>query len=98
MGLLCMSNSGPSVNPVPLYCKSVRGCSRQALAPAAFAGVLGGYLAYDCVHYCLHHGRGRRGWLGALRGAHLAHHFRAPHAGFGISSVLFDALLATRIK
>ena len=60
--------------------------------------MLGGYLAYDCVHYCLHHGRGRRGWLGALRGAHLAHHFRAPHAGFGISSGLFDALLATRIK
>jgi hypothetical protein len=68
----------------------------QALAPAAFAGVLGGYLAYDCVHYALHHAHGRRGWLGALRRAHLDHHFRRPGAGFGISSGLFDALLATR--
>ncbi len=68
----------------------------QALAPAAFAGVLGGYLAYDCVHYALHHAAGRRGWLGALRRAHLDHHFRRPGAGFGISSGLFDALLATR--
>jgi len=68
----------------------------QALAPAAFAGVLGGYLAYDCMHYALHHAHGRRGWLGALRRAHLDHHFRRPGAGFGISSGLFDALLATR--
>lgn len=64
-----------------------------------FAGVLTGYLAYDCIHYAIHHGAlpsGRVfGVLAAVKQAHLAHHFRRPDANFGISSPLVDFLLRT---
>ena len=59
-----------------------------------FTGMAAGYLAYDCLHFWMHHRRGG-GWLARLRAAHLHHHFRCPEAGFGISSPLFDVLLAT---
>lgn len=55
-----------------------------------------GYLAYDCMHYAMHHGAlPRAGLLGLIRRAHLEHHFRRPGANFGISSPLVDLLLGT---
>jgi sterol desaturase/sphingolipid hydroxylase (fatty acid hydroxylase superfamily) len=68
----------------------------QAAMLPVFSGVLLGYLVYDCVHYAIHHAHDRRGWLAGLKRAHLAHHFRAPRANFGISSGAFDVLLRTR--
>ncbi len=58
-----------------------------------FTGVLIGYLSYDCIHYALHHGQLKHGWMGRLKQRHLDHHFRHPEATFGISSGVFDVLL-----
>ena len=70
----------------------------QAAVLPVFAGVLLGYLAYDCMHYAIHHGALPRGGLLALiRSAHLEHHFRRPDANFGISSPLVDLLLRTGV-
>src|SRR5262249_10609328 len=47
-----------------------------------FMGFIIGYLAYDMVHYYLHHGR-PKSWTGrALRRLHMLHHFRDPERGF----------------
>ena len=66
----------------------------QAAVLPMFTGIASGYLAYDCLHYCMHHGSAH-GALAPLRRAHLHHHFRMPDAGFGISSPLFDILLGS---
>ena len=67
-------------------------CAQEAVMPV-FSGVLLGYLAYDCVHYAIHHARMSNRWLAGLKKAHLNHHFRDHSANFGISSKLFDYIL-----
>jgi sterol desaturase/sphingolipid hydroxylase (fatty acid hydroxylase superfamily) len=69
----------------------------QASAPrpiawAIFAGMLGGYVCYDCIHYFIHSGR----LGGGLKATHMKHHFASPSAGFGISSPLFDMVFSTK--
>ena len=63
------------------------------------SGVLAGYVAYDCLHYAMHHAP--RGALPGpllreLRARHAHHHYHDAATGYGISSLLFDALLGTR--
>ena len=65
----------------------------QSVVMPMFTGVLIGYLSYDCIHYALHHGQLKHGWMGRLKQRHLDHHFRHPEATFGISSGVFDVLL-----
>jgi dihydroceramide fatty acyl 2-hydroxylase len=62
-----------------------------APAAAAFAGIILGYVAYDCMHYLMHAGA----LGGPMREAHMRHHYRDPRSGFGISSPLFDWALGT---
>ena len=69
------------------------------LGPAAGlpfgAGFLAGYLAYDMVHYHLHHGQPRT-WLGRrLRELHMRHHFQDDTRGFGISAPFWDHVFRT---
>lgn len=75
-------------------------CVPQESVVPLFTGIGIGYLAYDCMHYCFHHGSNvaERGFMGVLRRAHLQHHFKTPDAGFGISSPLFDLLLKSQPK
>ncbi|KAL4856596.1 Dihydroceramide fatty acyl 2-hydroxylase FAH2 [Chlorella vulgaris] len=61
-----------------------------ACASGVFAGVLVGYVAYDCMHYLMHSGRLR----GRLRTRHIHHHFD-DNVAYGISSPLLDVLLRT---
>ncbi len=65
---------------------------------AAFAGGLVAYLAYEALHYAIHHASGGPRWLQGVRAHHLRHHHGPAGAaqGFGISSPLFDLLLGTR--
>src|SRR3984893_5667525 len=52
-------------------------------SPAIGAGFFAGYLAYDMIHYYLHHFR-PRGQLGRmLRERHMRHHFPEDKRGFG---------------
>lgn len=71
---------------------------RLVLAPyhlAVFTGWAAAYLAYDEIHYVLHHWplRSRLGkWL---KRHHLRHHFTDPTAGYGVSSPLWDCVFGT---
>ncbi|MGW8374811.1 sterol desaturase family protein [Streptomyces sp. ODS28] len=72
---------------------------RQLLGPdgwmAAGAGFGAGYLAYDMLHFALHHHRARSPLLRALRRRHLRHHFEDERRGFGISAPYWDRVFGT---
>ena len=62
---------------------------------AAYAGLIFGYICYDSIHYATHHFalRGRIGlWL---KQYHLRHHYKDDHAGYGVSSPLWDYVFRT---
>jgi sterol desaturase/sphingolipid hydroxylase (fatty acid hydroxylase superfamily) len=63
---------------------------------AFHAGFTLGYLHYDLMHYYLHHGKPRNGYLRRLRKHHMVHHFKAPGTRFGVSSRLWDYVFRTR--
>ena len=62
---------------------------------AIFAGVGTGYVAYDMIHYWTHHFASRSRIGKFLRKYHLAHHFKDPNTGFGVSSPLWDYVFGT---
>jgi dihydroceramide fatty acyl 2-hydroxylase len=64
-------------------------------APGLAAGFFAGYLAYDMLHYALHHTT-PSGRLGrALRERHMRHHFQDDTKGFGISAPYWDEVFQT---
>jgi dihydroceramide fatty acyl 2-hydroxylase len=52
---------------------------------ALMAGMLGGYAAYEWIHYSTHY----------LRAYHLAHHHKSPKTRFGVTSPLWDYVFGT---
>jgi len=59
------------------------------------AGLVSGYIFYDSLHYATHHFAMRKGvWLW-LKQYHLRHHFQDDHAGYGVSSPLWDYVFRT---
>ncbi len=64
---------------------------------AFHAGFTAGYMAYDLLHYAIHHGNLKSPWMKALRRHHLIHH--SPRRGrackFGVSSTLWDHVFGT---
>lgn len=62
---------------------------------AAFAGTLLGYIAYDEVHYLLHHARPRTAIGKWLRRYHFLHHHTHEPSRFGVSSPLWDWVFGT---
>lgn len=65
-----------------------------AARDACFAGILFGYVRYDVMHYLMH-----AGWLGgALKSAHMRHHYVDASRGFGISGSAMDWLLASAAR
>lgn len=68
------------------------------LAPAAFAGLILGYLCYDMIHYATHHFSMKRGvWL-SLKQYHMRHHYKDDHVGYGVTSPLWDYVFRTRSR
>ena len=64
-------------------------------APGLGVGFFVGYLAYDMIHYYVHHFR-PRGRLGRmLRERHMRHHFQDETKGFGISAPYWDEVFRT---
>lgn len=63
---------------------------------AAFAGLAAGYLTYDMIHYYVHHFAPKNRVAKFLRRYHLAHHFKGPNTGFGVSSPLWDYVFGTK--
>jgi dihydroceramide fatty acyl 2-hydroxylase len=67
----------------------------SSYAPGLGAGFFVGYLAYDMIHYYVHHfsPRGRLGRM--LRERHMRHHFQDDTKGFGISAPYWDEVFRT---
>ena len=67
-------------------------------APAALAGFGFGYVCYDTIHYATHHFQMKRGIWRWLKQYHLRHHYQDDHAGYGVSSPLWDYIFKTTRK
>jgi sterol desaturase/sphingolipid hydroxylase (fatty acid hydroxylase superfamily) len=66
---------------------------------AAFGGgFLAGYLAYDMLHYHVHHHLPKTRIGRKLREAHMRHHFQDHDAGFGVSAPYWDHVFGTAPK
>jgi dihydroceramide fatty acyl 2-hydroxylase len=65
-------------------------------AALAFGGgFLGGYLAYDMLHYHVHHHTPRTAVGKRLRELHMRHHFQDDDRGFGVSAPYWDHVFGT---
>jgi dihydroceramide fatty acyl 2-hydroxylase len=67
----------------------------RGLGLATFAGTVLGYIAYDEIHYVLHHHRPRTSIGRWMRRYHLLHHHAPELARFGVSSPLWDFVFGT---
>lgn len=87
--------------PAAAIASSIYGGLRLFLQPdvatSLMSGIVLGYVAYDCLHYSMHHAAYLPGsFLQELKARHAHHHYHDCDQGYGISSLLFDALLGTR--
>jgi dihydroceramide fatty acyl 2-hydroxylase len=65
-------------------------------AMLVFGGAfLSGYLAYDMLHYHVHHHTPRTALGRRLRELHMRHHFQDDERGFGISAPYWDRVFGT---
>jgi sterol desaturase/sphingolipid hydroxylase (fatty acid hydroxylase superfamily) len=64
-------------------------------APGMAAGFFAGYLAYDMLHYYVHHFTPRTRMGRTLRERHMRHHFQDDTKGFGISAPYWDEVFRT---
>jgi sterol desaturase/sphingolipid hydroxylase (fatty acid hydroxylase superfamily) len=75
---------------------------RIAFGPAGclpvLSGFIAGYLAYDMLHYHLHHGQPKTYFGRLLRFRHMYHHFRDDTSSFGVSAPWWDYVFGTHIK
>ncbi len=62
------------------------------------AGFLAGYLAYDVLHYHVHHHKPRTQLGRKLRELHMRHHFQDHNAGYGVSAPFWDHVFGTAPK
>lgn len=62
---------------------------------AVFAGFLIGYVAYDSIHYAVHHFTPRSGIGKRLRELHMRHHFQDDTRGYGVSAPWWDHVFGT---
>ncbi|MFP4369733.1 MAG: sterol desaturase family protein [Candidatus Kapaibacterium sp.] len=60
-----------------------------------FAGFLTGYVAYDTIHYAIHHFAFKNKIMLALKQHHMKHHYVEPDEGFGVSLPLWDHVFGT---
>ncbi|MDR3408891.1 MAG: sterol desaturase family protein [Methylovirgula sp.] len=66
------------------------------LGYAVLIGFMLGYVAYDMVHYYVHHATPSTRVGRYLRQVHMVHHFRDPESYFGVSAPYWDAVFGTR--
>jgi sterol desaturase/sphingolipid hydroxylase (fatty acid hydroxylase superfamily) len=65
---------------------------------AFFVGFISGYLAYDMMHYALHHANFKSGAWKKLKQHHMLHHYADASKGYGVSSAIWDKLLGSNFK
>jgi sterol desaturase/sphingolipid hydroxylase (fatty acid hydroxylase superfamily) len=59
------------------------------------AGFLSGYLAYDMLHYHVHHHHPTTALGKRLRELHMRHHFQDHERGYGVSAPFWDYVFGT---
>jgi sterol desaturase/sphingolipid hydroxylase (fatty acid hydroxylase superfamily) len=64
-------------------------------APAIWAGLAGGYVCYDSIHYAIHHFPMKGTVWHRLKQHHLRHHYQDDRAGYGVSSPFWDYIFRT---
>ncbi|HEY3637352.1 MAG TPA: sterol desaturase family protein [Rhizomicrobium sp.] len=69
-----------------------------ALCLPVLTGFIAGYLAYDMLHYHLHHAEPRTAMGRFLRFRHMHHHFRDHTVSFGVSAPWWDYVFGTQAK
>ncbi len=62
------------------------------------AGFLGGYLAYDMLHYHVHHRHASTRLGRLMRELHMRHHFQDHDTGYGVSAPFWDHVFGTAPK
>jgi sterol desaturase/sphingolipid hydroxylase (fatty acid hydroxylase superfamily) len=67
----------------------------SGVAFGVFAGTTAGYLAYDLIHFYVHHAHPKTALGKYLRRYHLLHHAAEVPSRFGVTSPLWDVLLGT---
>lgn len=75
----------------------------QAVLPfgsacALAAGFFAGYLAYDMIHYAVHHRPPKGPIARKLRELHMRHHFQDDTTAFGISAPWWDVVFRTSAR
>ncbi len=63
--------------------------------PSFGAGFLAGYLAYDMLHFHVHHHKPKTRLGRKLRELHMRHHFQDGDRGFGVSAPWWDHVFGT---
>jgi sterol desaturase/sphingolipid hydroxylase (fatty acid hydroxylase superfamily) len=62
------------------------------------AAFLAGYLAYDMLHYHVHHHRPKTALGKRMRELHMRHHFQDHESGYGVSAPFWDHVFGTATK
>ena len=65
------------------------------LAWSVTAGFFAGYLAYDMLHFALHHAKAKGAVVHGLRELHMRHHFEDDRSGFAVSAPWWDVVFGT---
>lgn len=60
-----------------------------------FGGFIAGYVAYDSMHYAVHHFPMKSRIAKFMKHYHLRHHYNDEHTAYGISSPLWDYVFGT---
>lgn len=60
-----------------------------------FPGFMLGYLLYGSMHYAIHAWNPPFKWMKPLWRNHHLHHYKDEHAGFGVSSTIWDRVFGT---
>lgn len=68
---------------------------RPATTVPLWAGIVGGYLFYDFMHWSTHFRKPLTKWGRTMRAHHMSHHFADVDTNFGISNRWMDMLLGT---
>lgn len=65
---------------------------------AFFAGFILGYLAYDMIHYAIHHANFKTSVMKRIKQHHMLHHYQDQNKGYGVSSSLWDIFFQSGFK
>lgn len=69
-----------------------------SIADSLFAGKISGYIWYDLFHYFSHHAKAKSGYFKFMKSYHLAHHYKDPYRGFGVSNHFWDVVFGTELE